>query len=485
MKDRKLKNLLISDGTPFAKISKYLILALPLCWVGVTMDNDFWFTINHGRYILEHGFTNIEPFTVHEGLAFSFEKWLTCITFYKIYDWFGTWGMYVFILLVFCVIIWLFYKVCLLFSGNSQNISLLITSINMCFFGINYIRTRPQIFSYVFMLAELYCLEKYAQTGNIKKLYPLPLLSFLYMQFHSTMLPIFFIIMLPYICDFGWFKVLGIGGSKYKKWPLLAAFAACALTSLINPYGVRSFVYLINSLNDGGLLSNINEVKRSSFNDIIGCCGAVLAFRLAAIAARIGRKETYPLRHFLMSLGTFAMALYAVRNNAFYILMGGAVAAYQLKSIGTGYNIMPVLKKIAGIAVIASIIYTAVYPYDIMRSTYAWKALDAFKAMHPDTNVTMYTDFNCGSYAEWMGFKCYADPRAEVFLKSVNGKEDILAEVWDSMHRRITAQELQEKYDFDYWLVQSDYSLDYQIRNKSDYKLLVEEDGYKVYEHIK
>ena len=97
----------------------------------------------------------------------------------------------------------------------------------------------------------------------------------------------------------------------------------------------------------------------------------------------------------------------------------------------------------------------------------------------------MYTDFNCGSYAEWLGFKCYADPRAEVFLKSVNGKEDILAEVWDSMHRRITAQELQEKYDFDYWLVQSDYSLDYQIRNKSDYKLLVEEDGYKVYEHIK
>ena len=83
MKERKLKNLLISDGTPFAKISKYLILALPLCWVGVTMDNDFWFTINHGRYILEHGFTNIEPFTVHEGLAFSFEKWLTCITFYK------------------------------------------------------------------------------------------------------------------------------------------------------------------------------------------------------------------------------------------------------------------------------------------------------------------------------------------------------------------------------------------------------------------
>ena len=203
------------------------------------------------------------------------------------------------------------------------------------------------------------------------------------------------------------------------------------------------------------------------------------------IAARIGRKETFPLRYVFLSGGTFLMALYAVRNNAFFILMGGAVAAYMMRSIGTGYNIMPVLKKIAGLAVIASIISTAVYPYDIMRSTYAWQALDAFKEMHPDTNVRLYTDFNCGSYAEWLGFRCYADPRAEVFLKSVNGKEDILAEVWDTMHRRMTVKQLQEKYDFDYFLVQSNYSLDSQLRYDNDYELVVEEDGYKVYEYVK
>ena len=481
-----MKNNLANDGTLLARISKYILLALPLSFVGVVMDNDFWFTINHGRYILENGFTNIEPFTVHEGLAFSFEKWLTCITFYKVYDWFGKTGMFFFVLLVFALIIWLFYKLCMLFSGNNENMSILFTCVNMCFLGYNYMRTRPQIFSYAFLLAELLCLEKYARTGNIKKLYPLPLLALLYMQFHSTMLPIFFIMMLPYLCDFGWFRVLGVEGSKYRKWPILAAFATCAAASLINPYGVRSFVYLINSLNDGGLLSNINEVKRSGFMDLLDYGGAVIGCQLVYIVLRFTRREKFPLRYLFILGGTFLMALYAIRNNAFLILMGGAVCAFELRTIGTGYNFVPVIKKIAAAGAMISMLWCVFYPnYDLMHATYAWQAMDAFKEMHPDTNVRLYTDFNCGSYAEWLGFKCYADPRAEVFIKSINGKEDILAEVWDSMHSRITAKELQEKYDFDYWLVLEDRSLDYQIKYNNDYKLLVYEDEYKVYEYVK
>ena len=479
-----MKNALLNEGSILSKIAKILILAMPLAYVGITMDNDFWFTINHGRYILEHGFTNIEPFTVHEGLAFSFEKWLTCISFYKIYDWFGVWGMYVFMLIIFAAIIIMFYKVCLLFSGNSENISLLVTAVMMFYFAPAYIRTRPQIFSYFFLLAELYCLEKYARTGNIKKLFPLPLLSFLYMQFHSTMLLFFFIIMLPYLCDFRRFKLIGIRGGSYRKWPIIAAMAACALTSLINPYGVRSFVYLINSLNDGGLLRNINEVKRSGIHDLIGCSGSVIAAQVIYIVIKKKKKESFPLRYFFLLCGTFAMALYAIRNNAFFVLMGGAVSAWELRSIRTGFNVIPLIKKLIALSIAGSFIVYSTYSYNIMRSTYAWQVLNEFKEIHPDTNITMYTDFNCGSYAEWMGFRCFADPRAEVFIKSINGKGDILDEVWASMHNRTTAVQLQEKYNFDYWLVQANYSLDNQIKNRSDYELICEDGGYRVYKYL-
>ena len=37
-------------------------------------------------------------------------------------------------------------------------------------------------------------------------------------------------------------------------------------------------------------------------------------------------------------------------------------------------------------------------------------------------DITLYTGYAEGSYPEWMGIKCYIDPRAEVFLKENNKK---------------------------------------------------------------
>ena len=485
-----MKKFIRDDQNWFAKLCKMIILCIPMMYAGVTMDNDFWFVINHGRYILANGFANIEPFTVHEGLAFSFEKWLTCIVFYKVYDWFGAWGMYIFMLLLFGIVLALFYKACLIFSKHNENVSIILTAVIMSVFAWAYVRTRPQIFSYMFLLGELICLERYARTGKVKKLCPLPFLAFLYMQFHSTMLPIFFIMAMPYLFDYGWVDFLGITGGRYWKRPIYIVLVISAALTLINPYGVRSFYYLISSLNDGGLLSTINEVKHSSFNDIKSYSGPVLVCQGLYILLRIFRrikykkKEKFLLRYLFMLGGTFVMALYAVRNNAFFLLMGGPICAWELRHINLDFKFMPALKKLGAFVVIGCMIYNWSFSYDIMRSTYAWRVLDQFAEIHPDTDIRMYTDFNCGSYAEWKGFRCYADPRAEVFLKSVNGKEDILAEIWDSMHAKLNASELQEKYGFDYWLVQKDYWMDSHLKYDKDYELICEEDDYKVYKYL-
>ena len=485
-----MKDLLRSNNNFLAKLSKLILLCIPFYFPGMCMDNDFWFIINHGRYLLQNGFANIEPFTVHEGLAFSFEKWLTCIVFYKVYDWFGAMGMYIFMLMVFAVILFLFYKACMIFSNRNENVSIIVTCVVMSVLGWAYVRTRPQIFSYIFLLGELICLERYARTGKVKKLYPLPFLAFLYMQFHSTMLPVFFIMALPYLFDYGWVDFLGIMGGKYWKKPLYIVLVISAAVTLINPYGVRSFYYLINSLNDGGLLSTINEVRRSSFNDIRDYSGVVVVCQGIYILLRIFRRikykkrEKFMLRYLFMLCGTFIMALYAIRNNAFFLLMGGPICAWELRHLDLEFKFMPALKKLGALVVIGVFIYGYSQSYDLMRATYAWRVMDDFAEMHPNTDIRLYTDFNCGSYAEWKGFRCYADPRAEVFLKSVNGKEDILAEIWDSMHAKLYPDDLQKKYNFDYWLVQKNYWMESRIKTNEDYELICEADDYCVYKYL-
>ena len=58
-------------------------------------------------------------------------------------------------------------------------------------------------------------------------------------------------------------------------------------------------------------------------------------------------------------------------------------------------------------------------------------AMDYLLEHYDPDEVVLYADYNNGGYPEFRGVKSYIDPRAEVFLKGFNGKEDILAEFFN------------------------------------------------------
>ena len=68
---------------------KLLLFFIPFLVIfGITkqfIDNDFWFTINQGRYVLENGFPNQVLFTVHSNLDFIYQSWGTGVLFYTIF----------------------------------------------------------------------------------------------------------------------------------------------------------------------------------------------------------------------------------------------------------------------------------------------------------------------------------------------------------------------------------------------------------------
>ena len=79
-----------------------------------------------------------------------------------------------------------------------------------------------------------------------------------------------------------------------------------------------------------------------------------------------------------------------------------------------------------------------------------------------------------GSYYEYRGYKCYLDPRAEVFLKSNNKKEDILLEYYLLQHGIISYQDFIDKYNFDYILVSDNDVIYYQIIKDNTYEKVYE-----------
>ena len=97
-----------------------------------------------------------------------------------------------------------------------------------------------------------------------------------------------------------------------------------------------------------------------------------------------------------------------------------------------------------------------------------------------DKTVKIYVGYNNGGYVEYRGYKAYIDPRAEVFLKRNNGKENILKEWEDMVTKEAVLEEFLDKYGFDYLI--ADRSREGQMYNmeNDNYKLIYDNDESEI-----
>ena len=101
-----------------------------------------------------------------------------------------------------------------------------------------------------------------------------------------------------------------------------------------------------------------------------------------------------------------------------------------------------------------------------------------------DKNIKLYTGYDDGGYLQYRGYKTYIDPRAEVFLKANNKKEDIMVEYYNLQCGRINAYSFLDKYNFDYLIVGDDDILYNYIDN--GYEVIHEDKdiNYIIYKRI-
>lgn len=453
------------------------LLLIPLLMVQKSIDNDAWFMMNHGRYLLENGFPDFEPFTLHEGFHFNLEKWASCVTYWLVYSNFGKYGIMALLYLVATVIILLFYNFSYMTSKN-RKISIISTIVSLSMFCLGFIRSRPQIFSYIIMLIEVTLLEKYRHSNNKKYLFALPLLAIAYMQFHSTMWPVFFIMMLPYIFDFkdNVFKTKNLE-PEYRV-PLVVCFLICLASGVINPYGFGTIEYIFNELTSKWSVS-ITELQTMDIYNfwIYGIIFPHLFFYIFMKDIRI------PLRYVWFNIGTFIMGATAIRNESFYILFGGMSTAYMFRNIQLNINKPKQVYAICSLILIGICLnlFKPIDDGEFFSRTYAKTTLDNFVEQY-GTGQRMWTSFHEGAYAEFKGIKAYFDPRVEVFVPKVNGKEDITKEFIDFKSGKITWRELQDKYDFDYWLIDNNFVFKLYMDKDPMFHEVLSDDLYTIYE---
>ena len=418
------------------------------------LDNDFWFLINTGKYIINSGIPHIEPFTIHSNFSFVAQQWLTDIIFYLIYNKFNIYGMYIFILISNIIVIFLLYKLSLLINKGNKKIAILTTIIIDVFYARLFLSTRPQVFDIILLLLELYLLELYIKRNNKKYLLGLPIISLLIINLHASVWPMIFVFLLPYYV--GRINLKFTTKENYKLKPLIIVTIIMFLFGFINPYGIDAMKYLFNSYGIDKIDESINEMAPLTIKNGITIYILILFIIITCI---INKNKKNNLRYTLLLLGTTLLSLQHLKGELFFLISSVIIINNNLKDIFPEENknsSTEINKKIKILLLTILCIITLISfknkKYIKEADNYYYEISEILKENKAESSV-IYTGYNAGAYIEYQGFKCYIDPRAEVFLKSNNKKEDIFVEYYEFQNGKINIKKFIDKYKFDYIII--------------------------------
>ncbi len=455
---------------------KYIILFLiPILFFiqyNLRIDNDFWFTIKEGEYVINNGFPNVVPFTIYDNLNFIYQSYGAGVIFSFIYKLLGTYGILFFVIFILIIMTYFYYRLCVKVSNNNENISILVTVITMSLLAINYITTRPQIFTYLNLIIVLYIMELYSNTNNRKYLYILPIISLIQSNIHCMFFFMLIIFMFSYIFN---------NSKEYDIKPILVIILVMILTGLINPYGINNLLYVFNSYGQNILEKTIKELQPLSFSSLFGKIH-IFIILIIYIIYFTSRKKI-PIRYLLLLFGTTYLAFDTLRGVSLFIIGSFFSLAYLYKDI-PNIDISKYIPKIIKVLIAIILIIISLIIIFIPRNYYpdAKEPIDYLVNNYIISDIKLYTSFSDGSYAVYKDIKCSMDPRAEVFLKKNNHKFDIYKEYYDLQMGIIDYNEYLKKYNFTHLLInKKDYLYNKLEKNSYNYIVIKEYENYKIY----
>ncbi len=472
---------------------KFIFLALlfvPALLIGLNLDNDVWFLLNTGRYIVQNGFPSVEPFTIHADMAFIVPQWLSTVIFWYVYDLGGVIGLAVLRLAVYSATVIVTYRLCSLVSGNNFFVSFGVSIFMLTLLAMFNV-TRPQIFSALIFLLLLYILEAYFIKKNPKYLLFMPLLSILLINLHASMWLMMFVLALPYIVDSFRFKAGFIACAGAKKLPLLLSLAVSAAVGFLNPYGLSAMTYLFRSYGHSEISNSIIEMMPPSINETTGKVVFVV-FTLVALIYIVCRRGKSTVRYALLTLGTLVLGLSSLRSFLIFVIAAIFPLAYYLKDYTFMSKTAPEeqaktlrMRKILTIALVVTLIAAIGVSFmqiDLSESQpEITAAVDYIKSTCDEEKVVLYADYGDGAYTEYEGLKTYIDPRAEVFVIENNKKDDIMLEYYRLQAGTLYYKDFLDKYSFTHLLVREGDALMVNLINDSDYKTVYKDEFCTVF----
>jgi hypothetical protein len=281
-------------------------------------DGDIGWHIRTGDWIAAHKTiprTDLFSYTKPNAQWFAWE-WGCDVLFSWIHSLWGLAGIAFVSAAALCLVSVLLYRL-VRRSCSHDLIALAITGLAMLASSIHWL-ARPHLASWILTL--VFChVAANAEEGNRRVLCWLPLLTLVWTNLHGG-----FLIGVLILVAYGFGELLGGLREAPGSWPVVFGNAApyllcaiaCALASLVNPYGWQLHAHVLSYLRDDKLLDHIQEFQSPNFHS-----GSAIFFELLLVAGIASVLWCWERRRYAAAILTLFWAhqsLLAARNIPFF-----------------------------------------------------------------------------------------------------------------------------------------------------------------------
>ena len=228
----------------------------------LSFQNDTLFDISLGDKYINDGISTIDEYSIHENLEYTPQHFMVNIITYLIYNFSGFFGLYIWCIILTCILAFLFYVANKLFVKNKL-ISYLFVFAELSILT-PFISIRAQMYSYIFFLLELIFIEKFLRSKQYKYLIPLSILPLFIINFHAGTIYFYFIIIFVYLLNYIKIKTSKIEYNKeyvtnlkYLLIPIIFGI----LFTFVNPFGYNQIMYCVKTLSNSFINAYISEFQ--------------------------------------------------------------------------------------------------------------------------------------------------------------------------------------------------------------------------------
>lgn len=477
------------------KIRLFEIISIVFLCVGVTIksfQNDTFYIIKVGEYIVKHGIDLKDHWCWITKLSYTYPHWLYDVIVYFIYSNFGNLGVYVSTIIFFIILILTIYVIHLKLHKN-EFLALFVSLLSIpCLYG--FATARAQLLTIILFLLEVYFIEKLIMTGMKRFIIFLTLVSLLVANLHATIWVFYFILYLPFLCEH-LFYYLRQSRFFQKFYPLkrdskvliekilhikelCISFMLGASMGMLTPSKIcYTYIFRIMMGNSQKFI-----IEHSPLIVIQHPC--FIVFILTVLLILIFTKTRIKLRELFMICGLILMSLVSGRHIIFFYSIGVLylsilVCRYLYDSGDKTLDVLIYFIEKNRIVYLFLIIIVMLVSYFQFQKSFAYDyvpkkdyPVDAVSFMHNNLNIDelkLYNDYGVGSYLMFQDIPVFIDSRCDLYLSEFNGLD---YSIFDDVME--IAYNYEKKFDF--------YGVTHALVSKSSlfYKILLKDENYNI-----